>query len=145
MRELELDDYKKGIMELMGQMTHIDAHHTYDQFAIFYENYKRQSSLIIVEEVDGKIVATGKIIIEPKMSYGFRKVGHIEDIVVDDKYRGKGYGRKIVDFLVGYGICNNCYKIILNCSDDNVAFYSKCGFVRKCNQMSMLVPKMSMI
>ena len=29
-----------------------------------------------------------------------------------------------------------CYKVILDCSEDNVEFYEKCGFSRKGVQMA---------
>lgn len=32
---------------------------------------------------------------------------------------------------------SGCYKVILDCSDDNVPFYQKCGLERKGAQMAV--------
>lgn len=32
-----------------------------------------------------------------------------------------------------------CYKVILDCSEDNVRFYERCGFVRKEVQMAAYI------
>jgi hypothetical protein len=42
-----------------------------------------------------------------------------------------GIGRKIVERLVEAGREAGCYKIIIDCSEDNVPFYQRCGFKRK--------------
>ena len=46
------------------------------------------------------IVASGTIIIEPKIIRGGKSVGHIEDIVTSSKYRGKGLGQDILELLI---------------------------------------------
>ena len=43
----------------------------------------------------------------------------------------------MIELLGKLGWANNCYKIILDCSDKNVAFYQKCGYIRKGAQMAM--------
>jgi glucosamine-phosphate N-acetyltransferase len=55
-------------------------------------------------------------------------VGHIEDIIVDKEFRGNGYGKYIINYLIKYAKNNNCYKIILNTDEKNLKFYQKCGF-----------------
>ena len=37
--------------------------------------------------------------------------------------------------LTAYAKEQGCYKVILDCADDNAAFYSKCGFKQKEVQM----------
>lgn len=64
-------------------------------------------------------------------------VGLIEDVVTDEKVRGKGVGRKIVEALVDHAKKLNCYKVILNCSIDNEPFYEKCGFYKCESEMRM--------
>ncbi|KAM7260465.1 hypothetical protein ACFE04_016206 [Oxalis oulophora] len=65
-----------------------------------------------------------------------RKVGHIDDVVVDPSARGKQLGKKIVDFLTKHARSKGCYKVILDCSVDNKSFYEKCGYKHKDIQMS---------
>ena len=45
------------------------------------------------------IIASGTIIIEPKFIRGGKNVGHIEDIVVQKKYRGKQICSDILNLL----------------------------------------------
>ena len=52
-----------------------------------------------------------------------RSVGHIEDVVVDKASRGCGYGKIIVRFLIAMAQQQNCYKVILDCSNENIGFY----------------------
>ena len=83
------------------------------------------------------IIASGTIIIEPKIIRGGKPVGHIEDIVISSSYRGKGLGQDILELLIQEGREKNCYKIILDCLENLEAFYSKSGFEKKGVQMSL--------
>jgi uncharacterized protein involved in cysteine biosynthesis len=49
-----------------------------------------------------EIVASGTIIIEPKIIREGKNVGHIEDIVVAEHMRGKGVSHKILEILKNY-------------------------------------------
>jgi glucosamine-phosphate N-acetyltransferase len=65
------------------------------------------------------------------------KVGHIEDVVVDSSGRVKQLGKKVINFLTDHARSIGCYKVILDCSVENRAFYEKCGFKLKEVQMAM--------
>ena len=41
----------------------------------------------------------------------------------------------MIDAVIEAAEGAGCYKVILDCSDDNAAFYSKCGLVKKEIQM----------
>ena len=78
----------------------------------------------------------GTLLIEYKIIHRFGKVGHIEDIIISKKYRGKGLGKFLVKNLMN--IAENdfhVYKVILNCSESNIPFYENCGLEKKENQM----------
>lgn len=80
--------------------------------------------------VDGEPVGHGAVIIEEKPSYGGSRAGYLEDIVIDERYRGEGYGRQIIDALVSHARHLGCRKVNLSCAEHNVGFYEKCGFHR---------------
>ena len=62
------------------------------------------------------------------------KCGHIEDVVISENCRGKGFGKKLINFLVEKGNEEGCYKIILCSSLKNSNFYRKCDFkIKNCN------------
>ena len=83
-----------------------------------------------------KIVASGTIFVEQKLIRNYGKVGHIEDIVVDESCRGYGLGKKMIEYLSNIGKDMECYKCILDCDDKNTGFYERCGYVRKGAEMS---------
>ncbi|KAM0037258.1 putative glucosamine-phosphate N-acetyltransferase transcription regulator GNAT family [Helianthus debilis subsp. tardiflorus] len=82
-----------------------------------------------------KIVATGSVFIEKKFIRSCGKLGHIENVVVDSGARGMQLGINVVGFLVDHARLTGCYKVILDCGEDNRAFYEKCGFKQKEIQM----------
>ena len=83
------------------------------------------------------IVASGTCFLEPKIIHNFMNVGHIEDIVVDINYRGKGIIHNILNLLKNYAVDNNCYKVILDCHQDLIKVYSKYEYELKGVQMAI--------
>ena len=107
-------------------------------FSSLWETYNNnQNALTLVAEKYEKIIGTGSVLIEQKFLRGGGKVGHIEDIVVDNRSREKGVGKTIIDFLVEIAKERGCYKVILSCSNENVPFYIKCGFRLTENEMRL--------
>lgn len=47
-------------------------------------------------------------------------IGHIEDIAVSKSVQGKKLGLRMIHALSGVGERMGCYKIILDCSRDNI-------------------------
>lgn len=82
--------------------------------------------LAIVAEIDGVVVGYGVLLTEEKIRGG--KAGHIEDIVTHPDYRGIGIGRAITDFLAGRAIDLGCYKLVLQCAEENRGFYERLGY-----------------
>mmetsp|Transcript_36775 Transcript_36775/g.57510 ORF Transcript_36775/g.57510 Transcript_36775/m.57510 type:complete len:118 (+) Transcript_36775:288-641(+) len=88
-----------------------------------------------------KIVATATLMVEYKFMRGGHLAGHIEDVVVDSSLRGRQLGVKLMQALQSVGRDLGCYKIILDCSQDNVKFYERCGFKHKEEQMAIYFPE----
>ena len=82
------------------------------------------------------IVASGTIIIEPKIIRGGKNVGHIEDIVVAKEMRGKGISQQLLKILERIARENDCYKIILDCNNEVKNVYIKSEFNVKGVQMT---------
>lgn len=137
-RVLEVDDYKRGFLDLLGQLTTI-GNISEINFMRRVEDISNDPNHIILVKVDknrDKIIASGTIFIEKKFIHELGYVGHIEDIVVDNKYRRKGFGKEIVESLVEFSKNIGCYKVILDCSESNEKFYENCGFKKKGSEMS---------
>jgi glucosamine-phosphate N-acetyltransferase len=67
-----------------------------------------------------QIVAGGSIILERKFVRSAGRVGHIEDIAVSKRMQGRKLGLRIINTLEEIGRAVGCYKIILDCSKDNI-------------------------
>lgn len=124
---------EKNIIEYLSLLhTLSNVYDSDDELKYMIDNFKKQilkfpsNVNIFVILVDNIVVGSGSIIIEQKIIHGFSKVGHIEDIVIDKNYQGKGYGKKIIDYLINFARENNCYKITLGCNDNKVNFYKIC-------------------
>ncbi len=94
-------------------------------------NQKNRKIFIIENKLNNELIGAGTIFKLEKI-HNF-SVGQIEDVVIDNKYRKKNYGKILIEYLTNYGLHDwNCYKIILNCGEHNIQFYEKCGF-QKCS------------
>jgi len=132
----KISEIKRHYLLLLGQLTTV-SDITNEEF---YENIKQITSMgqiiVGIEDESETIVCSGTIVIEPKIIHGGRHAGHIEDIVVLEKWRNKGIAKELLEELKKIGIENNCYKIILDCNESLVQFYEKSGFSKKGIQMS---------
>lgn len=90
------------------------------------ERYNRIRDTIYVLEYEGLgVVGTVRLIIDERF---IDSVARIEDLVVDERYRGRGYGSDLLEFAKETAKKNGCYKIVLMCNDANQRFYSKNHF-----------------
>ena len=136
---LSKNDYDSNYFDLLKQLTEIDPNNIYfETFCRFVEklNEKHIIKLIKMKSCK-KIVGSITVFIEEKLIHNFGKVAHIEDVVVDETMRGLGLGKKLLE--IAEGECDGCYKIILDCSNDNVKFYEKCGYKWKGNEMTRYI------
>lgn len=134
-RKIQIDDYHKNYLELLSQLTEV-GDVTYNQFGVQIELLKTHQHQIYVIEENKKIIATGTILIEEKIIHNCSRVAHIEDVVVDKRYRGLKLGKKMINFLVCKAKLSHCYKVLLDCDEKNVGFYEKCDFKPKSVSMA---------
>ena len=102
-------------------------------------NYISKYSKIFVYKIKDEIVGSITVLIEQKFIHNFSKVGHIEDVFIDEKARGKQIGTKLVRHCIEYCEINKCRKIILDCDNEVIKFYQKNGFKKKGNFMENLL------
>lgn len=133
-RNINRNDYQ--LIELHQQFKNDKLNISRLQFQKYVESLNNSHQVVIIL-IDEKIVASGTLLIETKLIHNLGKVAHIEDIIVDEFYRNRKLGKIIIDYLTSISKENNCYKVILNCTDENVKFYEKCGFQKKENQMAL--------
>ena len=88
-RPINNNDYEKYI-----QLINISI--SKSCFDDFINNVLSDLHIIYVLEKNNNIIGTGTLYIEKKLTYNISKMGHIENIFIDENHRGKGYGEKIV-------------------------------------------------
>jgi len=100
-------------------------------------NVVNKSNIFVKINNNYRIKGIITIFIESKIIHNAMCVAHIEDLVIKKEFRSKGIGKELLKYAMNYAKNNNCYKVILNCSDDLKEFYKKNGFDCKNNEMSV--------
>ena len=91
-------------------------------------------SITLVSVDNNTITGVASLYIIKKLT---RTLGLIEDVVVNENYRGKGIGKKLVEKLIGLAADKKCDKTVLNSSEQNSEFYKKIGF--EINEIQMII------
>ena len=138
-REIQPLDYYKNYLNLLKELTEVGEHNFNEFYNKILEIKKNNYHKIFVIEKNEKIIGSITCFIEKKIIRNMKSVCHIEDFVVDKNFRGQGIGNKLLEFIKKFAIKNNCYKIILNCSDDYIKFYEKKKFMKKNCEMEMRI------
>ena len=131
-RNLEKKDITQEYFQLLQQLSIISlGDYSPEKNEQFYNTLNSNHQIYIIEDLENhKIIGSGTIWMEPKLIRNYGKVAHLEDIVIDNKFRGLGLGKKIVETLLKIARDNNCYKCVLNCEPGLLTFYQNIGFVK---------------
>lgn len=132
---LQYDHYDTNYLWLLFQLTVLEPDKMDKvRFCDFVDNLSAEHMVRVVK-CDTKIVGTYTVLKESKLIHNYGKVAHIEDVVVDCSMRGTGLGKVMMQQAIRE--CDDCYKVILDCSEENVPFYEKTEFRRKGVQMAL--------
>lgn len=137
-RKIEKNDYNKNYIPLLQHLTTVNPEEiSMETFYNFVDNLDNSHNIYVLENrFNHIIIGTITLLIENKIIHNMGKVGHIEDVVVDPRYRGNKFGQQLIENVTNIAQKANCYKVILDCSEHNVPFYEKCNFQGKGLQMS---------
>ena len=134
-RELEENDLFNGFLESMDSLKLASNLDREKALEVYKKINSNPNHFVYVAILDGRVVGSTTMIIEPKFIHDAGNVAHIEDVVVSKEYQGKGIGEMIIQSLLELAKDNNCYKTILDCSDEVKPFYDKIGFKKTSNGM----------
>lgn len=130
-RPLCSTDYDKGYLQLLSQLT-IVGNVEREQFLNRFSTMKACANtyyIVVVEDTSTEgIVGSASLVIEQKFSHNAGLRGFLEDVVVNDSYRGKQLGKLVVLTVCLLAEHLGCYKITLNCKDKLIKFYQSLGF-----------------
>jgi glucosamine-phosphate N-acetyltransferase len=117
------------IFNLLNQLTDAPQLNQYHFENIIYSLKTNHHIYLYIK--DDKVVGMITILIEQKLIHGGKCVGHIEDLVVDEKYKGQGIAKELLAYTIQIAKDKNCYKVILDCKEELIPFYEKNGFISK--------------
>lgn len=129
-RPLALDDYERGVLDVLRVLTTVGdiSKEKWDAQFAYWKKHNDQYYTIVITDETQAVVAVGTVLVERKLIHECGLVGHIEDIAVAKSQQGKKLGLRIITALTEIGKSQGAYKVILDCSDHNVEFYKKCGY-----------------
>ena len=96
-----------------------------------------KNQYIFVMTNNDKPIGMISLLIEQKLIHGGGRVGHIEDLIVDKAHQHKGYATKLIQHTISVAKLHQCYKCILNCTNEVKPLYDKNGFTKKTNGMTL--------
>jgi glucosamine-phosphate N-acetyltransferase len=134
-RELRKEDLWNGFLTTLDSLRKASDIDRNKADEIFEKINSNPDHIVVVAELDGKIVGSTTLLIEPKFIHKGGVVGHIEDVAIDKKFQGQKIGEKIMKYLLEFAKNRGCYKTILDCTDDVKPFYEKLGFKHIANEL----------
>lgn len=111
---------------------------TEDEFKEYIDTLPSNIHIYVLEE-NMRLVATTTIIYEPKLIFNRCKFAHIEDVCVLNEFKKKGYGSRLLQYVIEEVKKQHCYKVTLVCNESVMPFYLKNKFERRGVQCSMLL------
>src|SRR5215211_5968197 len=129
-REIEYDDIDKGFLEVLENLLSTDIDNkTAKNILKKIKSNPLHKVFVAQDNINGKIVGTTTLLIEPKFINKGMQVGYIEDVSVRKDYEGLGIGSKLVTYATTYAISiEGCRKVLLYCSEKTKPFYEKLGY-----------------
>jgi len=134
LRPLEQRDFEHGFLESLAHLAAVDLT-AEEAIRIWRGRNAAGVRTVVAVHTDGRVMGTGSLILEHKFIHRGGTIGHIEDVAVHPSHEGKGVGSAVVKAIVELARQSGCYKVILSCNDQNLAFYSKLGFHKHDNGM----------
>ena len=134
-RQIQENDLFQGFLESLDSLRKASDLEENNAKLVLKKIRSNQNHVIMVADLDGQIVGSITLLIEPKFIHQGGLVGHIEDVVVRSELQSKGIGEQLVNAALEYAKNHGCYKTILDCDDNVKPFYEKIGFKRNSNAM----------
>jgi hypothetical protein len=112
---------------------------TDEQFLLQVKKISTYGSIIIgykkEENEEMVFAAIVTLIIEPKISLSNKCVGHIKDMVINNKYKNGILQKELLDRIKKLAMSWKCERIVLSCSTRDKTKYEKLGFNESSIQM----------
>ena len=130
-REAKREDLTE-ILELYLCLHETSVPEASEQLAAAWEQILAdENHHLIVNEVDGKIVASCVCVIIPNLTRNVRPYAFVENVVTHSEHRGKGYATQCLDYAKSLAEQQNCFKIMLmtgSKEQKTLDFYAHAGY-----------------
>ncbi|XP_052127973.1 probable glucosamine 6-phosphate N-acetyltransferase isoform X1 [Frankliniella occidentalis] len=130
-RPLRRADYRRGFLQLLSQLTSV-GDVSEEQFLKRFDAMQACPNTyyvtVIEDTTNGQVIGASTLVIEQKFIHGCNVRGRLEDVVVNNTYRGKQLGKLIITTVTLLAEELKCYKMTLDCKDKLVPFYSSLGY-----------------
>lgn len=129
-RPLQRSDFDKGYLQLLTQLTSV-GNVSKKQYDDRFTQMKQAGGyyVTVIEDTRvSKIIGAATLTIEQKFIHNCSVRGRLEDVVVNDTYRGKQLGKLIVVTVSLLAQELGCYKMSLDCKDKLINFYETLGY-----------------
>lgn len=133
---MEQGDGAKGLFALLQRHTTL-PHINEEQFAQMVEERRKGGRVTIVAVKRGRVVGMGALLMEKMFVQGGGIVGHVMDVVVENKTGNDEVHKGIVEKLAKMGWDGGCHKIVLESDEENVNLHESCGFAAEKRRMGM--------
>ena len=120
----------EAIRTMMPQLTGREPEFDREAFdALLSDDH---SHLLVLKETDGNVSGMLIVALYPTLSGGMK--AWIEDVVVEDRCRGRGFGKALVTYAIGFARECGVRSISLSSSPARIAanrMYRSIGFVQR--------------
>jgi GNAT superfamily N-acetyltransferase len=97
----------------------------------FEDLQKYRGSAIFVAVCDHTVTASCTLIVIPNLTRGGQPYGLVENVVTHGDFRGRGFGKQLLQAAVAAAWQADCYKVMLMTGSkkpSTLAFYASAGF-----------------
>ena len=120
------------LMDLYVQLSPINEGLSVEKRDEIWEQIQKDDKITYLGAYENdQLIATCFLTIIPNLSNQGRPIGFIENVVTDEKWRGKGVGTKLLQEAIAMAKAQNCYKVFLESGiarTDAHEFYKSLGF-----------------
>ena len=102
-----------GILELYKQLGNSNgsSFSVNEANKIWDDNIENNNIKYFIAEEEDKILGSLYICILPNLSNNGKSIGFIENVIIDEKYRNKGIGKKLMEMAIEYANENSPLKL----------------------------------
>ena len=136
-KEATIKDIDKGLLNVFIQGYRFHQNGRPDIFVDVSDEDLREDLINNLENLPTIVVIYNDIIVgylSYKIKEKHSKKLDVDQLVIDEKYRGQGLGKKLMEEVQNIALNNNCDRIELNCwmfNENALAMYEHIGFNRQ--------------